>query len=267
MARDLPRDDSVVQLNRIDLHISRYGQGSPVLLLHPEIGIAADAPLLRLLGQGAQVIVPTHPGFGQTNAPHWVTTVADLAYCYLDLLDCLDLTDVTLVGLGFGGWIAAEIAVRSTARLSRLVLGNAVGIKPGDHLTRDIADIFAMTSEEIARAAYFDPDAARRDYATMPESELIAIARNREATARFGWSPYMHNPKLLRRLHRIKIPTTVLWGMSDQIVAPDYGRAYAAAIPGARFEPVKRAGHYPHEEQPEAVARCILAMITAGADS
>jgi pimeloyl-ACP methyl ester carboxylesterase len=94
----------------------------------------------------------------------------------------------------------------------------------------------------------------------MPEDDVRTVARNREATARYAWSPYMHNPKLKGRLHRINIPTLVLWGDADRILTEAYGRAYCAAIPGARFETVARAGHYPHIEQPDEFARRTLAF-------
>jgi pimeloyl-ACP methyl ester carboxylesterase len=90
---------------------------------------------------------------------------------------------------------------------------------------------------------------------------VLAAARNREATARYAWSPYMHDPKLRGRLHRIRVPTLLLWGSADRILSEAYGRAYAAAIPAARFELIERAGHFPHLEQPQAVADRIFAFV------
>ncbi len=123
-----------------------------------------------------------------------------------------------MVGVSLGAWIAAEIAIKSTARLSHLVLANAVGIKVGDRETRDIVDIFAITEPELNELAYFDPKLAERDYKAMAEADVRIVARNREATARYGWSPYMHDPKLKGRLHRIRIPTLFLWGTADRIL-------------------------------------------------
>jgi pimeloyl-ACP methyl ester carboxylesterase len=190
-------------------------------------------------------------------------SVDDLSYFYLDLLDQLDLQDVTLVGVSFGAWLAAEIAVKSTARLSRLVMANAVGIKVGDRETRDIADIFALTEPEYLDIAYFDPDVGRRDYKTLPDREVLAAARAREATARFAWNPYFHNPRLKSRLHRIHIPTLFLWGTHDRMLSEAYVRAYCAMISGARFEPIDRAGHFPDHEQPKAFAEKVLAFAKA----
>jgi pimeloyl-ACP methyl ester carboxylesterase len=248
-------------VNNFRLDVVERGKGRPLVFLHPEIGIDSDAAILDLLGRRTRVIAPVHPGFGQSVAPKWMSSVDDLAYFYLDLLDTLDLRDAVLVGVSFGGWIAAEMAVKSTQRLSHVVLANPVGIKVGDRETRDIVDIFAITESQFNELAYFDPRAGTRDYKAMADADVTAAARNREATARYGWSPYLHDPKLKGRLHRVRIPTLVLWGANDRIVGEGYGRAYAAAIPGAQFDPIARAGHFPHLEQPEEFARRVFAFI------
>src|SRR5215470_5882089 len=253
---DSATDSLVVEGMRIDL-IER-GKGRPVLFLHAENGIEPAAVAIEELAKSARVIAPTHPGFGRSDVPKGIHTVDDLSYFYLDLLEQLDLRDVTLAGVAFGAWIAAEIAVKSTARLSRLVMANAVGIKVGDRETRDIADVFALTEAEYLEIAYCDPNAGRRDYKSLPPAEVLAAARAREATARFAWSPYFHNPRLKNRLHRIRIPTLFLWGAHDRMVGEAYGRAYCAMIAGARFETIKHAGHFPHQEQPIAFAEKVI---------
>jgi pimeloyl-ACP methyl ester carboxylesterase len=252
---------STLEIQHLKIELLARGQHSrPLLFLHPEIGLDPDAPVIGLLAARARLIAPAHPGFGRSEVARSMTTVDDIAYFYLDFLEALDLRDVILVGAGLGGWIAAEIAIKSTARLSSLVLADALGIKVSDRETRDIVDIFALTEPELAELTWFDPASARRDPASLSEAELQSIARNREASARYGWSPYMHDPKLKGRLHRIRIPTLVLWGAADRIVKPDYGRAFCAAIPGARFELIERAGHFPHLEQPEDFAQRVLAF-------
>jgi pimeloyl-ACP methyl ester carboxylesterase len=71
----------------------------------------------------------------------------------------------------------------------------------------------------------------------------------------------MHNPKLKGRLHRVRIPTLVLWGTADRVTTMEYGKSYAAAIPGAKFETIDGAGHFPHLEQPQAFAQAVLAFV------
>jgi pimeloyl-ACP methyl ester carboxylesterase len=175
-------------------------------------------------------------------------------------MDALDLQNAIVVGVGFGAWIAAATAVKSTARMAHLALANAVGIKVGDRETRDIVDIFALLDPELDKLAYCDPKLGERDYKSMPVAEVAAVARNRESLGRFAWQPYMHDPKLKSRLHRIRIPTLFLWGQQDGILSESYGRAFCAAIPGARFEPIEKAGHFPHLEQPQLFADRVFAF-------
>ncbi len=250
-------------VNGTTLEAIERGRGRPILFLHPSNGIDAGAPVLDRLAKGGRVIAPSHPGFGASQLPKGMTTIDDVSYFYLDLLEQLDLRDVLVVGVGLGGWIAAEIAVKSTERLSQLVLGNPVGLKFGDRETRDIVDIWALMPNEFNELAYFDPKAGERDYKNLPEAESLAAARNREAHARLAWSPYMHNPKLKSRLHRIKLPTLFLWGTADRILSEKYGRGYCGLIPGAKFEPIEKAGHFPHIEQPAEFARRVLAFAEA----
>jgi pimeloyl-ACP methyl ester carboxylesterase len=251
----------VVSGTRIDL-IER-GSGRSLLFLHAENGIEPAVAAIAELAKSARVIAPTHPGYGRSELPKGMRSVDDLSYFYLDLLDQLDLHDLTVVGVAFGAWIAAEIAVKNTARISRLVMTNAFGVKIFDRETRDIADIFALTDPEYLDITYCDPAVGRRDYKALPDGEVLAAARAREATARFAWNPYFHNPRLKSRLHRIGIPTLFLWGAHDRMLSEAYGRAYCALIAGARFELIDRAGHFPDQEQPKVFADKVMAFAKA----
>jgi pimeloyl-ACP methyl ester carboxylesterase len=250
--------NKLTEVAGVRLELIERGSGRPLLLLHPEIGIKPTDRAIDELAKSFAVIAPSHPGFGRSELPRAMTTVDDLAYFYLDLMDALDLDGVVLAGISFGGWIAAEIAIKSTARVSHLVLANAVGIKLGDREHRDIVDMFTTKQSEIDALAYHDPKVVAVDHAAIADDDAQIMFRNREATARYAWSPYMYDPKLASRLHRIRVPTLLLWGASDRIASPDYGRAYGRLIPGARFELIEAAGHYPHLERPEAFARMII---------
>src|SRR5690242_11440588 len=167
-------DTSMIVVDGISVEVFERGSGQPLLFLHPEIGLERSAPVIEALARSARVIVPTHPGFGRSDVPRWMNTVEDLAYFYLDFLEALALDNVTIVGASLGGWIGAAIAVKSTERLSHLVLANPIGIKVSDRETRDIADIFALTGDELNRLTWFDPKAGERDYASMPDADVMA---------------------------------------------------------------------------------------------
>ena len=242
-----------VTVSGVSLEIEEAGQGRPILFLHPGEGLR-PGPWLDALAANHRVIAPHHPGFGGSVLPDWIGTVDDLAYLYLDLAAQLDLQNAVLAGACFGGWVAAEMAVRNTARFSGLLLTGPLGIKAGGVLDRDIADMHAISRADYMRLAWADPAKGEIDYTALPESELAAIARGREAFALFGWKPYMHNPRLKRWLHRIGIPTHILWGEQDGIVSTGYGEAWKASIPGATMETIPDAGHFPHWEQPATFA-------------
>src|SRR6185437_3948906 len=145
------------------------GAGRPLLFLHAENGIEPAREAIDELAKTARVIAPTHPGFGRSELPKGMRSVDNLSYFYLDLLDQLDLRDVTVVGVSLGAWIAAEIAVKSTARMTRLVMANAVGVKLGEREKRDIVDVFATMENEYLELVYADPAVGKRDYKALPE--------------------------------------------------------------------------------------------------
>lgn len=239
------------------LDVRSEGVGGTVLVLHGLEGVPSNDRFLTELARDHHVIAPSHPGFDLSPRPDRIESVEDLAYLYLDYLEQIDARDVTVVGLQFGGWIAAEMAIRSTARLRRLVLADTVGVRFSAPTQRDIADVFAMSREEVDRLTYHDPAKGPGPLAALPSEEVMRIARNEEALVQFGWEPYLHNPRLRNWLHRVDIPTLVAWGESDGIVSADYGRKFAALLPEARFELVADAGHRPQVEQPEALAKLI----------
>jgi pimeloyl-ACP methyl ester carboxylesterase len=235
----------------VDLAIEEEGAGRPLLFLHPGEGLEPHRPWLHLLARHYRVIAPWHPGWGNSALPDWVGGVDDLAYLYLDLVAALKLERAILVGACFGGWVAAEMAVRNTAHFAGLGLIAPLGVKFGGVLERDIADMHAVSRDAYLALAWADPARGDVDTTTLPDAELAAIARGREAFALFGWKPYMHNPRLRHWLHRIDIPTRLLWGAEDRIVTPAYGERWRAAIPGASLGIVPDAGHFPLWEQPE----------------
>jgi pimeloyl-ACP methyl ester carboxylesterase len=243
-----------ITVSGVDLEIEERGEGRPLLFLHAGEGLQPNRPWLDLLASQYRVIAPHHPGFGGSALPDWIGTVDDLAYLYLDLAAHLKLEKAVLAGACFGGWVAAEMAVRNTSRFAGMLLAAPLGIKVGGVLDRDITDMHAIPRDEFIRLSWADPSKGEIDYTSLPDTELAAIARGREALAVFGWKPYMHNPRLKRWLHRIDIPTHILWGEQDGIVSTTYGEAWKAEIPGATMETIPNAGHYPHWEQPETFA-------------
>jgi pimeloyl-ACP methyl ester carboxylesterase len=241
-----------MSISGVEIEIERRGRGTPLLLFYGEEALELEAAVIDELARDYQLVIPSPPGFGASERPDWITGPDDIAYLYLDLIERLGLKDVGVLGFSFGGWIAAEMATKDCAAISKLVLVAPYGIKVGGPFDRDIQDIWLLHPDKVMGLKWFDKAKGKRDFATMPDDKLATIARNTESFARFGWEPYMHNPKLKHRLNRIKVPTLFIWGENDGIITPDYGRAYQQLVPGARLAVIPKAGHFPHIEQPQA---------------
>jgi pimeloyl-ACP methyl ester carboxylesterase len=249
-----------MMVHDIELEVIRRGAGQPIVLLHGFQQIDPDARFLALLSERAEVIAPSHPGFGRSARPKDFETIFDVVNLYAAFLDALPFDKVTLIGFSFGGWLAAELAVRSCHKLERLVLVDTVGIKISDRETPDITDVFNTHPDEVRRRTWHDP-ANAPDFNAMSDEALITRHRNWGSLSLYAWHPYMYNPRLAYWLPRIGVPTQVIWGASDGIVRPSYGQAFAGLIPGARFAVIDQAGHQPEIEQPEVFAEHVAAFL------
>ncbi len=244
------------EFGHVDVTFAERGTGSPFLLLHGGAGPVSFGAFAELLSsrRAARVFTPTHPGFGGTPRPEALKSVAGLAVVYAALLDQLDLHDVTVVGNSIGGWIAAELALLGSPRISAVVLVDAVGIVVDGHA---VADPFSIGLPELIQRSYYAPDAFRVDPSALTDVQRAAIAANRAALAVYGGQPSIGDPTLRGRLEKVTTPTLVVWGEADRIGDVDYGRAYAAAIPSAQFTLLAKTGHLPQIEAPEATLRTI----------
>ncbi|MPZ55367.1 MAG: alpha/beta fold hydrolase [Rhizobiales bacterium] len=244
--------ESTIEVRGQKLRCLQAGSGPTVLYLHGFGGLTESA-LLQRLAETHRVLAPEHPGFGPSSIPDWMMGTDDLAFFYLDLLDALDLTDVHLVGHAVGGWIAAEVAIRSTARLASAALLAPAGVVV---LDVSITDIFLTNTEDLVRSQVHDPDAPAT--AAWVQAELAKpidhVLQNRAALARIGWSPRLHNPQLPYWLHRIDVPTLVVWGEDDQVIPFACHRPYLDTIAGAELMALPKAGHALHVERAGEIA-------------
>ncbi|MEU3465713.1 alpha/beta hydrolase [Streptomyces sp. NPDC006733] len=259
----MPTNRTVDVYSDLSLSLSEAGSGRPCLILHGGGGPATVAGLAAQLSHSLHTITPTHPGWNGAPRPAWLTGVDDLALAYLHCLRDLGLSDVLVIGSSLGGWTAAEMAVRDTAGvITGLVLIDAVGV----HVEGEpITDFFSLDAAGVAEYAWHDSTRAAVDPAALPAAQLQMMRANMATLRDIAGEPNMHDPKLLRRLGRVDVPTLLLWGASDRIVTPAYGAAYADAFGDGRLQVVPEAGHLPHIEQPEATFALIDAYVRAKA--
>lgn len=239
----------------LSMTVKTAGEGRTVLVLHGGGGPATVEGIANRLAQRARTVTPTHPGWNGTPRPEWFNGVDDLALAYLDYLEQNQLRDVVVIGSSLGGWIGAEMAHRDRAGIiSKLVLINAAGINVEGEAVRDV---FSLTPRSLAEYSFYDADRFFQDPAALPEDQLALRRANMNTMRIYAGDPYMHDPKLLRRLGSVRTPTLVIWGEHDGIITPRYGEVYAQAFGNARFERVAKAGHLPHIEQSDVTLSLI----------
>jgi len=251
--------ETTVAVGGETLRLYEAGSGPPVLYLHGAGGLAWY-PLLEMLSARHRVLAPEHPGFGRGELPDWLNSVGDLAYFYLDALAAMGLKGVHLVGHSLGGWTASEIAVRNTARLKTLSLLAPAGVAAREE---PYGDIFLWSPEEHARNSFFDQTFAEARIRALPDADMDAALHNQAAAARLAWAPMLHNPALAHWLHRIDVPTLVVWGEEDRICPFSCHRTFVEAIGGAALCALPRTGHALHTERPAEVASRLEAFWVA----
>jgi pimeloyl-ACP methyl ester carboxylesterase len=231
------------------------GEGPPLLWLHGAGGSDSWSPAQDALAERFTVWAPAHPGFAGTTLPDWVRDVHDLAFHYVDFLGAAGLEHPTVVGISLGGWIATDLAVHRPDLLSRLVLVDALGLRPESPMP----DLFILEPAEAMGVLFGDdgpPPMPVTDAGADPVDLIVRMYEEQAASARLMWKrPY--DRQLERRLHHVTVPTLVLWGSADRLLPASHGRRLASLVPGARFEVIDGAGHVVPLEAPDAFARLV----------
>ena len=233
------------------------GSGPAVLVLHGGGGPLTVARFVEAMSTHARVIAPVHPGFAGTPRPERFDRVEQIADAYAALLERLALHDVLVVGFSVGGWIANALALRAGDRLRGLVLVNGAGVMVDGE---PCADVFSLTPQQLSALSYHDPARFGIDPATLTDVQKAGMAANMRTLAVYGRARDMGDPALRARLASVRLPVLVVWGASDRVVTPAYGRAVAASFPNARLEIIERCGHMPQIEQPERLLELVATM-------
>ena len=235
------------------------GSGDALLVLHHSTGNPGWLPVYEQLAASRQVLVPDLPGYGQSERPEWARDPRDIAILLHQMLDKLAVGAVPVVGLGFGGWIAAEMATMNQQRISSLVLVGAAGIQPDEG---EILDQMLVDYDEYVQAGFSDEAKYAAEFGEDPPPEVRELWDfSREMTARLTWKPYMFNRRLPHLLQEVQTPTLLVWGADDRIVPMAVARSYEAALPNATLEVVADCGHMVDMEQPERLAELVGAHL------
>jgi pimeloyl-ACP methyl ester carboxylesterase len=243
------------------LRLRRGGSGDPLLVLHHDIGNPGWLPFHQRLAEHFDVIAPSHPGYDQSSRPDWLRSVRDIAVMYQSLVSSLGIERAVLVGLGLGGWIAAEMATMAPSSFTRLVLVGPMGVQPTEG---EILDQALLNYIDYARAGFHDQAAFDQVYGAEPSTDQLETwDRNREMTFRIAWKPYLYSQTLPHLLGGIRAPTLVVCGSEDRIVPRSSAERYAEAIPHARLQVVDDCGHCVDMERPAELTGMIERFVAS----
>ena len=253
--------EQFVQIADCKVRIISAGSGDPLLLMHHDIGShGLDGPFIQELAKQYTIDLPTHPGYDMQDLPGWARHPRDLAVMHLWLLNALGLENVHLLGLGFGGWIAAEMASMDHQNFRKLALVGPMGIQPREG---EILDEYIKSSTEFVRAGFHDQTKFDATFGAEPSIDQLEIWEiNREMTTRIAWKPYMFNQSMPYLAGSISVPTLLLWGKQDAVVPIDCAKRYEELIPNVRLELIDDSGHYPDIEQPANLASRISGFLS-----
>ncbi|MFI7128728.1 alpha/beta fold hydrolase [Nonomuraea sp. NPDC050153] len=254
-----PPTEGLLEVPGGRVHLFQGGRGAPVLFLHAAGGAGRWHEIHELLARSFEVFAPDHPGFGGSDEFAELEGVDDLVFHYLDVIERLGLERPHVVGASFGGWVAAELAVARPDVIGSLTLLGPAGLRLPEH---PVADLFLMTPDQVVGALFDDPAKASVLFSGEPGiDDVLAAYRDMTALARFSWHPFLSNPKLERRLHRITARTLVACPSHDKVIPVAHGARYAELIPQARFSQVEDCGHAMYFERPEEFARIVTEFL------
>ncbi|MCY3884485.1 MAG: alpha/beta hydrolase [Gammaproteobacteria bacterium] len=229
------------------------GRGKPVVYLHHSWGSPGALPFHHnLVALGLRTIVPDLPGWGGSHRPAWARDVRDIAILVGCVIDALKLGPVTLIGSGFGGYIATELATMSPSRMSSLILIGAVGLYPEEG---EILDQMMLSHRQYIQESFRDLQTYIDHFGEEPEPEIRTLwDLSREMTARVSWKPYMHNRRLKHLLPGVSCPVLIVQGESDKVVPCSVATQSESLLPNSRLEVVPNAGHLVEFEEPKLVS-------------
>lgn len=252
--------DTAKEIAGIKLHVTRGGSGPTVLVLHHDIGTVERLPFYDALAARFDVVIPHHPGWGRSERPQWMRSPRDIAAIYGWLLAELGATNVSLIGLGFGGWIAAEMASQAPRGFAKLMLVGAMGIKPAEG--EYIADQAIVSYIAYPKSGFHSEAAFASIYGDVSTDQLEAWDIAREMVFRTAWKPYMYSQTLPHLLGGVRTPALIVWGDDDRIVPLSAAQAYARALPGSTLTTIPDCGHFAEMEKPDAVAKLAIDFLS-----
>ena len=244
-------NEEVVQVDGTDLVVVTGGSGTPLLVLHEELGWPGWLKWNTALAHSHTLIIPQHPGYSRTERAEWIRDMRDMAGFYARYLLEQNLAPIDVLGFSMGGWIAAEMAACNPAQFRKLIMVAPMGIRPREGV---ILDFFQLMALKHLFVTVHDADATEEFddlYGGQGAEQFERLEEARAQSARLAWAPFMHNPSLPHLLGVARnLPTLLMWGREDKVVPLSAAEEYQRVMPSARLCVLENCGHRPEIEKP-----------------
>jgi pimeloyl-ACP methyl ester carboxylesterase len=239
---------------RLDMTVQTAGHGPPLVYLHAAAGLVWD-PFVEQLAADHTIYAPLVPGTapGRPDDITEVDDLWDLVLVYEETIRALGVAGAAVIGQSFGGMLACELAAHSPALFGKLVLLAPVGLWLDEH---PVTNWVATPPEGFPQLLFHDQDCdAARAMFTPPAdpdvaiATIVGIAWATGCTSKFVWP--IPDKGLRKRIHRVRLPTLVVWGEQDALISSAYAEEFGRLILGSRVELIDDCGHIPQMEQLE----------------
>src|SRR5215475_10361806 len=257
----VPNTTDFVSVAGKKIQLMRGGKGPPLVYFHSAGGEMEWTAYHNALAEHYSVIAAAHPGFSLSEGLDQIDSIHDLAWHYVDFFEQFDLRGVPVVGFSLGAWLAVELAILRPELIGKLVMVDAAGL----HVDKaPMTEWFIDDLNKLRSLLFYDPNGpiALEVAPLQPnEIQLLMFLRARESTARVGWNPYLHDPKLPQHLRRVRCPTLLIWGRHDKLIPLAHGQYYAEHIPGAKLEVFEKCGHMLPYEKTDDFVRLVTQFV------
>jgi len=253
-----------VAVGHTELFVLKGGSGRPLVVLHGVEGHEGWLAFHSALAEASTVYAPSHPGYGHTAAPDWISSIPHQAVFYQWFLQQeFPGIAVDLVGTGVGGWIAAQMAIMNSAALGHLVLIDPAGLRPRES---EQLDIFLTPWQDVIERGFYDAQSApeyQRIYVAAPVTQFGGVREaGRTMTMRMCFKPYMFDPSLQAMLGKVQVPTLLVWGKQERIIPLECATLCQQSMAGATLRVVEECGHFGHLEKPDELAAIVREFVS-----
>lgn len=222
------------------------GEGDVMLLLHGLFGALSNwESVVNKFAENYRVMIPMIPLY---NLPLRKDGLTSLTHFLKNFVTDMNLSNLTIMGNSLGGHIGLIFTLENQHLVNRLVLTGSSGLFEnsfgGSFPKRGSYEYI----KERVEYTFYDPKTVTKEYIDEVFETTTSISKCMAIVA-IAKSAQRHN--MATELHKIKVPTLLIWGLNDTITPPMVAHEFNRLIPNSKLRFIDQCSHAPMMEQPE----------------